>query len=163
MTDGQYGTAQICIKGHLITENFTAADMPTRYCETCGARTITQCPNCKANIRGHLHFDGIVVCAPYKRPSFCYNCGKPYPWAEEAMAAAKELAMESEELTEKDAEDLEAAIADIMQDGPRTEVASVKIKKIVKKAGSTIGGAIEKIVINVATEAAKQLITGGMV
>lgn len=163
MTDGQYKTAQICTNGHLITENFAAADIPTRYCETCGARTITQCPNCKANIRGHLHFDGIEVCAPYKRPSFCYNCGKPYPWAEEAMAAAKELAMESEELTDKDAEDLEAAMADIMQDGPRTEVASVKIKKIVKKAGSTIGGAIEKIAVNVATEAAKQLITGGMV
>ena len=163
MSKGHYKTAQICMNGHVLTENFAAENIATNYCETCGAKTITQCQSCGANIRGYFQYDGIAICAHYTRPNFCYNCGKPYPWAEEAMVAAKELAMESEELTEKDADDLEAAMADIMQDGPRTEVASVKIKKIAKKAGSTIGGAIEKIAINVATEAAKQLITSGMV
>jgi hypothetical protein len=51
-----------------------------RHCGRCGARVLRTCPSCDAFILGT-----VVLYAGHdnlERPeSFCWDCGKPYPWA----------------------------------------------------------------------------------
>jgi hypothetical protein len=72
------------------------------------------------------------------------------------LDAADELADELEELTPEDRERLKTSIADLSRDTPRTEVASTRVKKILKKLGSASATALKSILVDVATEAAKK-------
>jgi hypothetical protein len=51
-----------------------------RHCGRCGVRVLQTCPSCDAFILG-----AVVLYSDYddlERPeSFCWDCGKPYPWA----------------------------------------------------------------------------------
>lgn len=160
MSNGFYTTAQICENGHISTSRYEKENEGTFYCETCGARTITECPNCGTNIRGYFYDYDFTICSPYSAPSFCFNCGNPFPWTQSAIDSARELALESDDLTEEDAEAIATSMLDITSDNPRTELASIRIKKFVKRAGANVGGAIERIAISIGTEAAIRLIKG---
>lgn len=51
---------------------------------------------------------------------------------------------------------LKATIEDLTTDTPRTELAAHKFKKFLKKIGPVAGDILTKIIVNVATEAAKR-------
>jgi hypothetical protein len=59
-----------------------------RHCGRCGARVLRTCPSCDAFILGT-----VVVYAGrdnLEHPeSFCWDCGKPYPWATREERVAK--------------------------------------------------------------------------
>ena len=78
------------------------------------------------------------------------------------MAAAKELADELDDLTEEDRAKLKGALDDISRDGPRSEVGAARVKKILSKVGGGIGNALYKVAVDVASEAAKKVLTGGL-
>lgn len=91
-----YDIAQICLNGHVITSaTKTAPKLKRRFCDKCGAPTITECPNCGADIRGYYHVPGeLTLAATYRLPKFCRDCGVAYPWTESLLEAAHELALE---------------------------------------------------------------------
>jgi len=91
-----YDTAQICLNGHVITSaSKTSPKLKRRFCDKCGATTITECPKCGANIRGYYHVPGeLTVERTYILPKFCRDCGVAYPWTESSLKAAHELALE---------------------------------------------------------------------
>lgn len=81
MSENWYDTAQICVNGHLVNPTSISSPMHNkRYCDTCGKATITACQNCTSPIRGVFHGGNPVSSSSYSPPSFCHNCGSPFPW-----------------------------------------------------------------------------------
>lgn len=150
-----YDVAQVCLNGHLV--NSTAEDFPQfneTFCSKCGAKTITACSHCDTRIRGHLR--GSFGVGELDLPAFCYNCGKPYPWVEASLAAAKELADEVDGLSPEERQALKGTLDDLVRDTPKTQVAVARFKKIVSQAGRVAAEGLKKVLIDVVTEAVKR-------
>lgn len=150
-----WDTAQICLNGHVITTAFEDfPDHRSDYCPACGEKTIHACTNCNVPIRGHLRGAFGTGNEPVK--PYCHNCGKPFPWTERALAAAKELAEESA-LSEADQQILTESIRGMTSDTANTPLAASRFKKLVAKAGPVVGEAIRKTIVDVISESAKKM------
>lgn len=80
---GTYDVQQVCLNGHQITANFSS--YPARrkkHCSSCGAETITACPECNTPILGSYDVPGVFDFNPTSVPPHCHQCGHPYPWTE---------------------------------------------------------------------------------
>jgi hypothetical protein len=158
MSDDMYDTAQVCLSGHRITSRYeTRPEYRQDFCTTCGQKTITACANCGAKLRGSLH-EGWGSLSEEPIPAYCRACGRPYPWTEALLKAARELADEMEELSADEREQLKNSLDDLVSDTPRTGLAVVRFKKLVAKAGQAAAQGMKQILVSVATEAAKKLI-----
>jgi len=183
MTDGWYDTAQICIKGHVINSmSRSHPEHNKKYCDKCGAETITNCQNCNTPIRGYYHeahgayeeLDTMVneilnplseTMIDYSKPrSFCHECGKPYPWTEAKIEAAKELSDELDGLNAEERNILKKSLDDIIIDTPQTPVAATRFKKIAAKVGGIAAKQLRELVVDIASETAKKIIleSGGV-
>lgn len=155
---GYYLTAQACLNGHQITGDASKGEFTENFCSRCGAETLTQCPTCKANIRGYYHDpEGMVLSIPsWDLPSYCVKCGKEFPWTATALQAAKDLTDEIEGLTDEERQKAKESFGDLISDTPKTSVAVVRTQKLLKKAGPVAGKALRDIIVSVASEAAKK-------
>lgn len=162
MNEGRYDVAQICVNGHVI--NPSARSLPQHnqdFCDRCGARTITRCPNCDAPIKGDYDNPEVLILpGSYSRPNYCHKCGKPYPWTATKLKAARELSEELSGLTPQDRELLARSLDDIVQDNPRTELAAMRVKRILGKAGKEASDGLKAILIDIAREAVRKQIWG---
>ena len=177
MNDGWYDTAQICTNGHV--GNWMSISKPEynkKFCYKCGAPTINNCPNCNAPIRGYYHqglltqeeLDRMVLEAlnpPPKTildyttlPSFCPDCGKPYPWIEAKLKAARELTDLLEDLSSEEREALKKSFDDIVRDTPQTKVAATQFKRLAAKVGKIAAEQLRELVVDIASETAKKII-----
>jgi len=93
-------------------------------------------------------------------PSFCPECGKPYPWTEAKLKAAQELSDEIDNLSPEEREILKKSLDDIVRDTPQTPVAATRFKKLVAKAGKVAADGLRDILVDIASEAAKKIIWG---
>lgn len=84
MGSGYYHTAQICSKcGRVITDNVEEKpETLEKFCTVCGGETVTKCPSCDSPIRGLYRVPNIASKHLQQAPSYCHNCGKPYPWTQ---------------------------------------------------------------------------------
>ena len=155
-----YRTAQVCLNGHTATDRLEESpESAERYCSMCGSPTISACPSCDAGIRGDYHVPGVAAIGfKYSPPNHCYNCGSPFPWTTAKIAAAKEMADELD-LSDQDRETLKGAIVDLSTDSPKTELAAHRFNRIAK-AGKGVAEFLRPIVVDLATDAAKKLISG---
>jgi hypothetical protein len=128
-----------------------------KFCDKCGAPTITNCQNCDTPIRGGYHSDFIGF-FDYTPPSFCHDCGKPYPWTEAKLKAAQELTDLLEDLSPEEREILKKSFDDIVRDTPQTTVAATRFKKLVAKAGKVAAEQLRELVVDIASETAKKII-----
>ncbi len=152
-----YDTAQVCNNGHVITQYAESnPDNKEKFCSKCGQPTITQCPNCSEKIRGYYHVPHVIAMASEHAPSFCHNCGTPYPWTVAKIEAAKELVDTLNNISLEEQKTLKQSIDDIARDSPRTNVAALKFKQIGGKIGIEAVNALKEILIGVTTEAAKK-------
>lgn len=160
MSNG-YDTAQICLNGHTITASSDFnSQQKMKFCNRCGAKTIDACQNCHTPIRGEnilLDFDDFL---DYSAPSFCHNCGNPYPWTESRIQAARELSDDLDKLTDEEKDALKKSIDDIIRDTPKTQAAAIRFKKLVAKAGEEAAVAFKQILMLMASEAAIKTIWG---
>jgi hypothetical protein len=69
-------------------------------------------------------------------------------------------AAELDGLDEAEKTRLQGAIDDLAAGGPRTELAASRFKSLMGKAGQAVGSGLYKVVLDVATEAAKKAIMG---
>lgn len=153
-----YDIAQICINGHVITSALNKfPQFGKDFCDQCGVSTIKECQYCHSHIQGLYHGGGLSL-SPFLPPSFCYNCGKPYPWIEAKLNAAKELSDEISGLSESEREILKKSLDDIVVDTPQTSVSALRFKKLAAKAGVEAANALRNILIDIASETAKKLI-----
>ena len=162
MNDNWYDTAQICTNGHVINScSVLTPEHNRKFCNKCGAPTITNCQNCNSPIRGYYHLQrGLFPANPtfLTLPSFCPDCGKPYPWTEAKLKAARELSDELDNLSPEERDLLKKSLDDIVRDTPQTTVAVNRFKRIVTKAGKPAADAFRDILIDVLSEAVKKSI-----
>ena len=50
--------AQICSNGHVLINRHSSDD--NEYCEICGAKMLSKCPNCNSTIR-EWRYNGVTV------------------------------------------------------------------------------------------------------
>ena len=160
MREDWYDVAQICLSGHVI--NNSVKEYPEnnkKYCDKCGAATITNCLNCNAEIQGYYNVEGVIsVSNHYTAPSFCPNCGKPYPWIEAKIQAAHDLTQKLENISEEEKGILAQSINEIVKDSPRTSLAVTRFKKILSKTNKPIVDAFRNILVDIISETAKKLL-----
>jgi hypothetical protein len=136
-------------------------DFRETFCSRCGEATITHCPNCTSGIRGSYDVEGFLSLAEYTPPAFCFNCGSPFEWTRRRIASAVELVEIDGRLTPEEVTQFRMDVTELTKDGPKTQVASVRFKKIMSKVGESIADGVRKIVVDVLSEAAKKTIWGG--
>lgn len=156
---GQYDTAQVCLNGHVATSHYhDYPEFREDFCSECGAPTTTTCHVCAKEIRGS--YRDTASLGDFDPPSFCINCGKPFPWTGAKIAAAKAMADELSDLTDHERVLLKASIDDIAADTPMTQVAVVRFKKLLPKMGELADG-MRKLVVEIAGKTAAELLKGG--
>jgi hypothetical protein len=157
---GRYDVAQVCANGHVVNANTEELPEHNRtFCSECGERTIVECPVCKNSIAGqYMPASGLK--GTYRRPAFCSSCGKPYPWTLRRLAAARELALEMEGLTDDERKSLAGTLDDLSADTPRTQLAATRFKPLLAKPGKAPATALRDIMVDVMSEAAKKAVFG---
>jgi hypothetical protein len=161
---GEYDVAQICLNGHLI--NHSMRRLPQfnkKFCDKCGAPTISNCPICSAEIQGQYHPGYVEASIGRYRspPAFCPNCGGPYPWTEAKIQAAHELAQELEGISDDEKTILTQSIDDIVKDTPQTTLAATRFKRLVSKMGKPVADAFRDILVDIVSETAKKMLWPG--
>ncbi|MFC5792303.1 DUF2321 domain-containing protein [Thalassorhabdus alkalitolerans] len=158
---GSHDIAQICLNGHTITSRYNRSpELRANFCNQCGEKTITKCIQCQNHIRGYYSVPGVISTRSYNVPSYCHACGSSYPWTEEKLLAAKELAEILDDLTDEEQEELKKSLDDLVKDGPRTVVATTKFKSLLSKTGSEISTGFKDILVGVVSESVKKSIWG---
>ena len=154
---GHYETAQICLNGHVITSGVeTSPNMVKKYCPECGAPTTAKCEHCNTGIHGYYHMDGVVSLYNYSPPSYCHNCGKPYPWTETRIETARLLVQEDEQLSSTDKEILTSSIPDLLTETPKTKLATTRYKKLISKAVNVTGQGLRDLLVDLVSESVKK-------
>lgn len=153
-----YDVGQICENGHLI--NSATKDSPDNnknFCDKCGAKTITTCEKCNAEIQGYHHYPNVFGSTKIPVPSFCIECGEPYPWTKTRIEAAKELSKELG-LSQEDVKTLDSSIEAIVKDTPAGTLSATKFKSIINKVKGPIVDALRDILVDIISETAKKII-----
>jgi hypothetical protein len=73
---------QVCLNGHVINDGVKKhPDYNKDFCNKCGAKTITECPNCSNPIPGAMQDTGVAVLGfTQSAPYCCQSCGVAFPW-----------------------------------------------------------------------------------
>ena len=157
----QYDTAQICLNGHII--NSCAETEPARnkgHCSECGTETIRSCPKCGAKILGQLHSTRYLALPMFEAPKFCSTCGAPYPWTVTRLKAAHDHANKIKGISKEERKLLNLSIDELVRDTPQTNVAIVRLKKMMSKVGPEFYDVFKKVLIEIMSEAARKAIFG---
>ncbi len=147
---------QVCLNGHFITANYHKyPEHSQNACTECGAKTITTCLSCNAEIRGSFDLS-FYNYGQKDVPKYCHECGAPYPWTSKRLEAIKMLLDEDEHLDQEAKDRAIEAIPDLVSDTPSTPLAEARWKKLLMKTSKVVGEGIKTILIEVASEAAKK-------
>jgi hypothetical protein len=152
-----FDTALICENGHVRTSILkTSPEAYAKFCNECGAETLSRCPNCQADIRGAYHVPGVLGLFEYHAPKYCHACGNAYPWTATRLRVIKEIASQSAGLSPKEREELSRSIDDLVRDTPRTEWAAREFKRLMKKVPAETWEAMKPFLVQVVVDAAKK-------
>lgn len=152
---GSYDLMQVCMNGHQIT-GFARVSPQFRkqHCTECGAPTITSCPSCDAEMLGHFTIPGIYANAEKPTPNNCHECGVAFPWRQQAIDAAIEALQMG--LDGQDAADAVDLLPLVISDGPRVELSSFKLSRLMGKMTKPFYDVSLKVVSDVLSETAKK-------
>ncbi|MBN1846716.1 MAG: DUF2321 domain-containing protein [Sedimentisphaerales bacterium] len=132
---GYYDKAEICLNGHVINDSVeTCPEDCESFCSKCGEQTIQHCLGCKKPIQG-TYYDGPVGNIGYSPPSYCKDCGKPYPWTETKITTAIQMFAEFGKLEKEEKSTIEEDVNNIARDIPQAELSAMRIKRIWEKYG----------------------------
>ncbi|WP_234121179.1 DUF2321 domain-containing protein [Clostridium hydrogenum] len=162
--DSYVDNALICENGHLINDSMkTFPADNSDYCEECGAKAISKCPNCN-NLIESITYTKAEHIKCFSRdidymtiPAYCKYCGNPYPWTKAKIEALEETVDLIDELNEDEKQQLKKAAKDISTNNPKTQVGVLKIKKYLGNVGETMRATVQKIFIDIASETAVKL------
>lgn len=159
---GVYRVAEVCPNGHTST---SAADrhpeLRENFCSKCGEATTTQCSSCNTPIRGDYYVEGVFSFGSnYEPPAHCYNCGSAFPWTERRVSSAVELIEVGADLSAEEIQQFRTDLVELTKDSPKTQVASLRFKKVMAKVGTSVATGVREIVVDVLSEAAKKAIWG---
>lgn len=124
-----YHAAKICLNGDMITDSIETSIDDSEFCIKCGAKIISECPNCHASIHGFCDIDGILTFETTQIPAYCHACGAPYPWTEARLKAAENIINMLDELSDVQKKKLVDFIPDITAETPRSQYAALVYAK----------------------------------
>jgi len=165
-----YATALVCPAAHLITGNIDAnPEKRSPFCPTCGKPTTSECGSCKTPIRGNHFFDVESPFGRYREQettcshvaSHCHQCGKPYPWTEEATNECFMLADEIRGWSNEDSEEFKDVLPALIQEGVKTPRAILVFQRLLSKAMPGAKGILENAIGSLMCEVAKRGMGGG--
>lgn len=156
----EYSVAQYCLNGHPIVTNMKYPNLKSEYCSKCGAATITRCSNCDTSIRGDIKVTSINYATQKpsemyyhkQRPNYCHKCGKPYPWTEQALEAAKMLINDDESFNQTVKDNLTEVLPDIIAETPKSTLAATRFGKAIKSAGKFTAEGLRQFIIDFGCE-----------
>ncbi len=166
---GNYDTQQVCENGHQITGGIRVFSQEMKkFCGKCGAPTLTTCPSCETSIEGapirvsqswldarvdttRKTLEGIVPV-----PSYCQNCGQPYPWTHSKIVTAIQILTEFGNLDEKEQATIEQDVENIAKDVPETELSAMRIKQIWDRGKAVAYEAIMELASRTAAKILKE-------
>lgn len=158
---GEFDIALICLNGHIINQEVNSfPERNSKFCENCGAETISKCKYCGAFFKGYYtgeFYDDESSYGISDPPAYCYNCGKSHPWTLERLKALNQL-LELSSISEQERIDFNNIFPDIISDNPKTKVSALKIKMMGAKVGKEIWEVAKPTLAVIATAAAKQII-----
>jgi len=158
-----YYRAFICETGHVIDEMADQSTKSQNFCETCGKKVFSSCSYCGKSIKGIYFSDEENVLGmpeEYKLPNYCPECGNKYPWTENAIKSAIELANEIESFSESDKTIFKDNISDLVKDTPQTEVAVRRFQNIFSKLKKEGVNTFKTILTDVISESVKKSLFG---
>ncbi len=152
-----YDVQQVCENGHQITGCYNISpEKQKKFCQECGAATIIACPTCDEKIQGteiklrqdfavgpdgpagRVVHSKILSGRPAGVPSYCSNCGKPYPWTENKIITAIQTLTEFGDLNEEEKKTIKQDVENIAKDVPDAELSARRIKRIWER-GKSVG------------------------
>ncbi len=160
-----WDVALICRNGHLINDRSRgnpAANV--NWCSTCGAELVAFCPGCREPIRGFHYHEREQTGSPNQSfgtplesiPQYCDACGRPHPWTERAMSAARTLIRELTALDSYERDLLRRSIDHIVRETPQTPLAIVRIRTALSRVEGETATALRELLLSVANDAVKQ-------
>ncbi|MEP0814589.1 MAG: DUF2321 domain-containing protein [bacterium] len=167
-----FDRAIICENGHLIT---SVAQLRTHEaqerCSKCGLPTIQSCKSCGETINGSIVLDcpiplvrlktRPVIVPGFELPKFCSKCGSPYPWTENRLQLAEQMAAMVDELDPEGQRILAGDLKEIANETPAGELAAGRIWHTFKNLGKKIPSFIEKFITEVAAKALAEIALRG--
>lgn len=155
-TQPKYGVALVCANGHVHSDGgILESAEAVNFCQRCGGRIIDACPACKSFIRGMTEFGQA-----FRRPDYCPNCGKPYPWTaaegRQTRKAIRSLAALSPAEQRTLAKDLET----VATGKPEAPAARGRARELLKKVGSQAADGVTSLVSETIARTIKALLTG---
>lgn len=162
-TTTTYAVGQACSNGHKITGDL-ARENGAAFCPDCGAKTIKECAQCSASLRGDSVVKGPMMSVPvtwHRVPDYCHECGHPFPWMAAKLNAVNELAEAIEELTEHECALLAELVPHLVQETPRTKPAGFKVLTIVSKLKEPARTAMRDLLMDMVVEGGKQALGWG--
>ena len=155
-----WDVALICQNGHLVNDRSRgnpAHNAPR--CSICGAETIAACPGCREPIRGFYYqqpdHPGSQGTPLGKVPQYCDACGRPFPWTERAMSAARVLIRELASLDPYERDLLRRSIEHIVRETPQTPMAILRIQTALSRLESKTATTLRELLLSVANDAVK--------
>ena len=125
------------------------------FCEKCGSAIISKCPHCGNTIQGRS--DGSFGYAvEYTVPSYCKDCGEPYPWTSSAIQTAMDILAEDENLSTDTYEKIVEILPDVVTETPKTQLAVIRLKKVFASIGKFAAEGLRQFIIDFGCEVVKQ-------
>ncbi len=155
---GYYTSAEVCLNGHII--NVPAKNL-SQFCHECGKDIIRKCPKCESPIKGnYVDNNEILNSKFFKLPKYCDSCGTPYPWIQSKIDAVESVLKDTKKLNQKEKQEFENYIPDLIINTPKTEIASLKAKNLMEKVGPVLSDMLKNILIDIVLEVVKKTIWG---
>src|SRR5262249_11176295 len=92
----------------------------------------------------------------YSAPSFCRDCGKPYPWTETVLSTAGEYIDGLDNVTEDEKRLAKADLQEVIRQTPKAVPARKRFREFATKAGKRVTEALRDIFVDVASETIKK-------
>lgn len=157
MVQGLDNVAQICENGHVIIVSLKRQSWAARkYCESCGAPTLSACRRCNHPIWGcYPDYEDEGYAYQYEPPSFCGECGSPFPWTETAIREWQALSEMMKGLNKQERQRLSSVIDDLARDTPGTQRALLTLKLLIQKLSKEGWAMMREVLVRVASEGVK--------
>ncbi|MCI8348701.1 MAG: DUF2321 domain-containing protein [Firmicutes bacterium] len=146
--------ASICKNGHIIS---CTGSVEQNFCSECGGKIYSTCDRCGSPIPG-VPYDYQFSYHIYEHPNYCDECGAAYPWTQTAIDLASQILEEANELAELERKNLGELLPDLIVETPKTNLAIIRIKKVLAKAGDFTADALKQFIIDFGCELAKRSI-----
>jgi hypothetical protein len=117
--------ALVCRNGHVVNDRLRASpERNPEFCPICGAETVSACPGCREPLLG-AYLPERAASAPtspsvVRVPRFCASCGRPLPWTERTLSAARAMIRELSGLPPETRRRLRQSLEHVIQETPQT-------------------------------------------